>query len=80
VIQVRPAAVDHGGDIGDFSQFPGEREYLWNPCSLLEASGEPFMERANGGKALIPTNRKGAVGGIGVRQVEIKGFIRKGCV
>lgn len=44
VIQVRPAAVDHGGDIGDFSQFPGEREYLWNPCSLLEASGEPFME------------------------------------
>ena len=44
VLQVRPAAVDHGGDIGDFSQFPGEREFLWNPCSLLEAGGEPYME------------------------------------
>ncbi len=44
VLQVRPAAIDHGADISEFSQFPGEREYLWNPCSLLEAGGEPFLE------------------------------------
>ncbi len=44
VLQVRPAAVDHGADISEFSQFPGEREYLWNPCSLLEAGGEPILE------------------------------------
>ena len=44
LLQVRPAAVDHGGDISEYSQFPGEREYLWNPCSLLESNGEPFFE------------------------------------
>ena len=32
VLQMRPGAVDHGADIRRFSQYPGEREYLWNPC------------------------------------------------
>ena len=41
-------------------------------------SGKPFVERANGSKALIPTNRKGAVGGIDVGQVEIKGSSTSG--
>ena len=43
-MQVRSAAVDHGADIGNFSQYPGEREYLWNPLSLVEPNGQPFVE------------------------------------
>ena len=41
---MRSAAVDHGADIGQFSQYPGEREYLWNPLSLVEPNGQPFVE------------------------------------
>ena len=42
--QVRSAAVDHGADIGVFSQYPGEQEFLWNPLSLVEPNGRPFVE------------------------------------
>ena len=42
--KVRAAAVDHGADIGVFSQYPGEKEYLWNPLSLVEPNGRPFVE------------------------------------
>jgi ankyrin repeat protein len=70
VLQVRPAAVDHGGDIGDYSQFPGEREFLWNPCSLLEAGDEPFMEiTPNGIIQIIPVRMNNNVKTMTVEQL-----------
>ena len=55
LLEIRPAAVDHGADIGDFSQYPGEREYLWNPCSLLEPDGPERLEAtADGLVTIIP--------------------------
>jgi hypothetical protein len=29
-------SVDRGADISDFSQFPGEQEFLWVPCSFVQ--------------------------------------------
>jgi ankyrin repeat protein len=70
VLQVRPAAVDHGGDIGEYSQFPGEREFLWNPCSLLEAGDEPFMEiTPNGIIQIIPVRMNNNVKTMTVEQL-----------
>ncbi len=38
---------------GEFSQYPGEREYLWNPCSLLEPAGEERVEATSEGIVTI---------------------------
>jgi hypothetical protein len=55
VLVISPAAVDHGADIKDFSQYPSEREYLWNPCSLIEAWGNPYVEvTARGMFTVVP--------------------------
>jgi ankyrin repeat protein len=51
--QVRSAAVDHGADIGAFSQYPGEHEYLWNPLSLVEPLGIPLVENTTAGLVTI---------------------------
>jgi hypothetical protein len=67
---VRPAAVDHGGDISEYSQFPGEREYLWNPCSLLESNGEPFLEVTRHGiVTIIPVRMNNNVKTMTVEQL-----------
>jgi hypothetical protein len=48
ILRIRPAAVDHGADIGRFSQYPGEREYLWNPCRrVCVRLGGNEIERAD---------------------------------
>jgi hypothetical protein len=44
LLQFSPAAIDHGADVSCFSQYPNEKEFLWNPCSLIEPSGERYME------------------------------------
>ena len=44
LLQFTPAAIDHGADISSFSQYPNEKEFLWNPCSLIEPNGEKFVE------------------------------------
>jgi hypothetical protein len=55
VLVISPAAVDHGADIKEFSQYPSEREYLWNPCSLIEAWGNPYVEAtARGMFTIVP--------------------------
>ena len=45
--------MDHGADIGVFSQYPGEQEYLWNPLSLVEPNGRPFVEDTEEGIVTI---------------------------
>jgi ankyrin repeat protein len=55
LLQITPAAIDHGADISKFSQFPSEKEFLWNPCSLLEPCAESFFEvTADGIVSVIP--------------------------
>jgi len=43
VIQTRTSSIDRGACIKEFSQYPGEVEYLWPPCSFLEPSGPSYL-------------------------------------
>ena len=39
VLAIVVGAVDRGADISQYSQYPGEREYLWNPRAFLQPAG-----------------------------------------
>ena len=39
VLEIRIGSVDRGADIHEFSQYPGEAEYLWAPHAFLEPVG-----------------------------------------
>jgi len=45
VIEV--SAVDRGADISEFSQYPGEKEFLWLPCSFVQRA------QARGGRVQV---------------------------
>ncbi len=49
LLEIQPAAVDHGADISKYSQFAGEKEYLWNPCSLVEGQDDESIEATKEG-------------------------------
>ena len=53
LLKIQPAAVDHGADISEFSQYPREQEFLWNPCSLVEPCGEVTVESTGNGLVTI---------------------------
>ena len=36
VMVIEVTAVDRGADISEFSQYPGEKEFLWLPCSFVQ--------------------------------------------
>ncbi len=36
VMVIEATSVDRGADISDFSQYPGEKEFLWVPCSFVQ--------------------------------------------
>jgi ankyrin repeat protein len=44
VISFTPNAVDRGACIAELSQYPGEKEYLFVPCSFLQPNGAPALE------------------------------------
>jgi hypothetical protein len=44
VIAIKPNAVDRGACIAELSQYPGEREYLFVPCSFLQPNGPTAIE------------------------------------
>jgi ankyrin repeat protein len=44
LFEIQVSSVDRGACIREFSQYPGEEEYLWVPCSFLEPSGEQSLE------------------------------------
>jgi ankyrin repeat protein len=44
VLAVRVGAADRGACIREFSQYMGEVEYLFAPCSLLEPDGPDYLE------------------------------------
>ncbi len=44
VIAIKPNAIDRGACIAELSQYPGEQEYLFVPCSFLQPNGPPALE------------------------------------
>jgi hypothetical protein len=44
VLRTETGAINRGACIAELSQYPGEREYLWVPCSFLEPKGAPTVE------------------------------------
>jgi hypothetical protein len=44
VITIKPNSVDRGACISDLSQYQGEKEYLFVPCSFLQPNGPPAIE------------------------------------
>jgi hypothetical protein len=46
VLRLTTGAIDRGACIAELSQYAGESEYLWVPCSFLEPDGEATLELA----------------------------------
>ena len=44
VLRLATGTIDRGACISELSQYPGEKEYLWVPCSFLEPAGAPRVE------------------------------------
>ena len=53
VLRMETGTIDRGADISELSQYPGEREYLWVPCSFLEPHGAATAELAAGGVVTV---------------------------
>jgi hypothetical protein len=49
VMVVEISSVDRGADISEFNQYPGEKEFLWTPCSFVEPKGRSRIEVVDGG-------------------------------
>ena len=51
VMVIEVSSVDKGADISLFSQYPGEKEFLWVPCSFVQRAqqGGGRVEVADGG-------------------------------
>jgi hypothetical protein len=51
VMVIEASSVDKGADISLFSQYPGEREFLWVPCSFVQRAqqGGGRVEVVDGG-------------------------------
>jgi ankyrin repeat protein len=52
IMQIRPNSVDRGADVSEFSQYPGEREFLFVPYSFVQCEGHHRTEIVDGGGAL----------------------------
>ena len=44
VIAIKPNSIDRAACIEDLSQYKGEKEYLFVPCSFLQPNGPPALE------------------------------------
>jgi len=52
IMEIRPNAVDRGADVSDFSQYPGEKEFLFVPMSYVQGQGRCRVEVGPGGGVL----------------------------
>jgi hypothetical protein len=53
LFEVQVSSVDRGACIQEFSQYPGEVEYLWVPCSFVEPYGTQYVEVTPDGVARV---------------------------
>jgi ankyrin repeat protein len=49
VMAIRPNSIDRAACIQDLSQYEGEKEYLFVPCSFLQPNGPSFLELVSQG-------------------------------
>ena len=52
IMEIHPNSVDRGADISDFSQYPGEKEFLVVPYSFVQGDGRQRTEITDGGGVL----------------------------
>jgi hypothetical protein len=52
IFEIHPNAIDRGADISEFSQYPGEKEFLFVPMSFLQGEGRCRVEVGPGGGVL----------------------------
>jgi hypothetical protein len=52
IMEIHPNAIDRGADISEFSQYPGEREFLFVPMSYVQGEGRCRVEIGPGGGVL----------------------------
>ena len=52
IMEIHPNSVDRGADISDFSQYPGEKEFLIVPYSFVQGDGRQRTEVTEGGGVL----------------------------
>jgi len=52
IMEIHPNSVDRGADISEFSQYPGEKEYLFVPCSFVQGEGRQRVDLGPGGGVL----------------------------
>jgi hypothetical protein len=52
IMEIHPNSVDRGADISEFSQYPGEKEYLFVPCSFVQGEGRQRVVIGPGGGVL----------------------------
>jgi ankyrin repeat protein len=43
VMALEATSVDRGADVSEFSQYPGEKEFLWVPCSFVQRAKQAKM-------------------------------------
>jgi ankyrin repeat protein len=55
VMVIEATSVDRGADISEFSQYPGEKEFLWVPCSFVQRAqpGGGRVEVVDGGLVIF---------------------------
>jgi hypothetical protein len=51
-MEIHPNSVDRGADISEFSQYPGEKEFLIVPYSFVQGDGRQRTEITDGGGVL----------------------------
>ena len=52
IMEIHPNSVDRGADISEFSQYPGEKEFLIVPYSFVQSDGRQRTEITDGGGVL----------------------------
>jgi hypothetical protein len=52
IMEIQPNAIDRGADISEFSQYPGEREFLFVPMSYVQGRERCRVEVGPGGGVL----------------------------
>jgi hypothetical protein len=52
IMEIHPNSVDRGADISEFSQYPGEKEFLIVPYSFVQGEGRLRIEITEGGGVL----------------------------
>ena len=74
IMEIHPNSVDRGADISEFSQYPGEKEFLIVPYSFVQGQGRQRTEITEGGGILTVIS---ATVNINIKTQTVEEFIGK---